>query len=372
MIARYADVLRSFNPGFSAVRSRDMAEHVLLLSSYYSLDARLLVAIVGAESSWNPGAVSPVGAQGLGQLMPGTADGLGVLSFEAYENLDGTARYLRRLIRKYSGLEQEARYSLALAGYNAGPAAVTRYGGIPPYSETRQYVVRVMGLWHKLTSTLPPAGGGHLLLPGAQLAKTYLHEPAAPPAGSVADFIRIDGLSTKNIYKVAAAPLVDPPLPARNRAGAASEPVYGYAAAPLPILAVAVAPLAHESIPVRERPAAAHREPSVVAHHNPAVAARGLGVEEPSRIVSIGLSMPQTVSDNQQIPVTLHVRGTGRIRLIAKIGPTIVDQRSVASTTKQIFLKRLPPSSRSRLVTVRATAPGASSHEALVVTLPPG
>lgn len=360
MISRYADVLRSFNPGFSAARSRDMAEHVLLLSSYYSLDARLLVAIVGAESSWNPLAVSPVGAQGLGQLMPGTADGLGVLSFEAYENLDGTARYLRRLIRKYSGLRQETRYSLALAGYNAGPAAVARYGGIPPYSETREYVVRVMGLWHKLTATLPPAGG-NLVLPGSEIVKRMV----SAPRGSVADFIRLDGLSIKNIYKVAVAHVAEPPAGRRT-----VEPVL--AAAPFVILAVAVAPPAGESLAIRERAVLPRREPSVVAHHSRTVAARGLGVEQPARIVSIGLLVPQVVRGNEQIPVTLHVRGTGRIKLIAKIGPTVVDQRSIASTTKQIFLRRLPPSGRSRVVTVRAMAAGASSREAMVVSLPPG
>src|ERR1700689_5344168 len=76
-IVRYAGVLRSFNPQLSLAQSKDIATHVLLLSSYYSLDPRLLVAIVGVESSWRSRAVSSAGAQGLGQLMPATAGVLG-------------------------------------------------------------------------------------------------------------------------------------------------------------------------------------------------------------------------------------------------------------------------------------------------------
>jgi soluble lytic murein transglycosylase-like protein len=91
-VARYATVLRSFNPGFSARASLDMATRVLLLSRYYSLDPRLLVAIVGVESGWHTRATSPAGAQGLGQLMPATANGLAVQSLDPYVNLDGTAR----------------------------------------------------------------------------------------------------------------------------------------------------------------------------------------------------------------------------------------------------------------------------------------
>jgi hypothetical protein len=151
----YGVVLRSFNATLTPIVATDMAQHVLLLASYYSLDPRLLVAIVGVESGWHVHAVSSSGAQGLGQLMPSTADGLSVQALEKYENLDGTARYIRRLLNTYATLPTERRYSLALAGYNAGPDAVRRYGGVPPYAETQAYVQQVLGLWHRLRAKLP-------------------------------------------------------------------------------------------------------------------------------------------------------------------------------------------------------------------------
>ncbi len=152
---QYGVVLRAFNANLSPPVATDMAQHVLLLASYYSLDPRLLVAIVGVESGWHARAISPAGAQGLGQLMPATADGLSVQALEKYENLDGTARYIRRLLNEYAKLPLERRYSLAVAGYNAGPDAVRRYGGVPPYAETQAYVQHVLGLWHQLRLQLP-------------------------------------------------------------------------------------------------------------------------------------------------------------------------------------------------------------------------
>jgi len=201
--ARYGAVLRSFNPGLSAAQSADMATHVLLMSSYYGLDARLLVAIVGVESSWHVAAVSPAGAQGLGQLMPSTASGLGVLSSDAYENLDGTARYLRRMMQQAPGPDSDERYRLALASYNAGPQAVAHFGGIPPFAETQAYVTKVMSLWHSLRTQLPAAGDSaaliarsarnapHLAVARAKHARHTMPAPAEP-LGSVAEFTELD------------------------------------------------------------------------------------------------------------------------------------------------------------------------------------
>jgi soluble lytic murein transglycosylase len=99
----------------------------------------LVKAVIAAESHFNSKAVSPKGAQGLMQLMPATARDLGVQDpMEARDNVRGGARYLRRLLDRYGDL------SRTLAAYNAGPTAVDRYGGIPPYPETRQYVDRVL------------------------------------------------------------------------------------------------------------------------------------------------------------------------------------------------------------------------------------
>ncbi len=107
------------------------------------LDPSLLDALVSAESSYNPLARSSAGAMGLTQLMPGTAKSLGVTNpFDPYQNLTGGANYLSQMIKKYNG-----DIGLALAAYNAGPNAVDRHGGIPPYSETRNYVQKILATY---------------------------------------------------------------------------------------------------------------------------------------------------------------------------------------------------------------------------------
>jgi len=98
----------------------------------------LFTAMINRESNFNPAAVSPAGAGGLGQLMPTTARQLGVCDvFSALDNLQGAALYLALMLDQFGSPE------LALAAYNAGPGAVRRYGGIPPYPETRQYVADI-------------------------------------------------------------------------------------------------------------------------------------------------------------------------------------------------------------------------------------
>lgn len=109
------------------------------IASKHGLNEKLLLALVISESGGNPYAVSRKGAMGLTQLMPGTARALGVSNpFDPKENLDGGARYLKTMIQRFGSIE------LALAAYNAGPGAVIRYGGIPPYRETQRYVRAVL------------------------------------------------------------------------------------------------------------------------------------------------------------------------------------------------------------------------------------
>lgn len=111
----------------------------------HGVDPALLAAVAEAESGYDPRAVSSAGARGLMQLMPSTAAGLGVDPLDPAQAVDGSARLLSGLLKRFGG-----RVDLALAGYNAGPGAVQRYGGVPPYAETRSYVNRVTSYWEAL------------------------------------------------------------------------------------------------------------------------------------------------------------------------------------------------------------------------------
>jgi soluble lytic murein transglycosylase-like protein len=111
----------------------------------YDLDANLIRAVMQTESAFHPYAVSRAGAEGLMQLMPALADEMGVSdSFDPRENIMGGARYLKRLLDYHNG-----DLDLALASYNAGPGNVERYGGIPPFRETRKYVKTIKALYAK-------------------------------------------------------------------------------------------------------------------------------------------------------------------------------------------------------------------------------
>jgi soluble lytic murein transglycosylase-like protein len=149
-IAAYAAVLRQYNPELPDWQSKDLARHLLISANKEKLDANMLAAIVTVESSWHTSAVSYAGAIGLGQLMPGTAARLGVNPHDPAQNLQGAAKYLRGLLERFGA--KRNRYALVFAAYNAGPKAVSDYGGIPPYSETQHYVVKVLRAWSALRS----------------------------------------------------------------------------------------------------------------------------------------------------------------------------------------------------------------------------
>ncbi len=124
----------------------------------YAVPRSLVRAVARAESALNPAAVSPKGAQGVMQLMPGTAKELGVRdAFDAAENIDAGVRLLRQLLEKYDG-----RVAEALAAYNAGPGAVARYKGVPPYRETRGYIRKIVKDFEKAEKK----GGGETATSG--------------------------------------------------------------------------------------------------------------------------------------------------------------------------------------------------------------
>jgi soluble lytic murein transglycosylase-like protein len=102
-------------------------------------------SVMHAESNFVTSAVSPKGAIGLMQLMPGTAERLGVDPHDPQQNAEGGARYLRELLERYQ--DKPDQVLLALAAYNAGPGAVEKYHGVPPYRETREYILRVLKAW---------------------------------------------------------------------------------------------------------------------------------------------------------------------------------------------------------------------------------
>ena len=112
-------------------------------SKRHMVSEALLAAVLRVESNFNPDAVSPKGAQGAMQIMPATGRGLGLKDvFDPEANLDAGARYLAMLLQEFS------RTDLALAAYNAGPEAVRRHGGIPPYEETQNYVAKVLAFYN--------------------------------------------------------------------------------------------------------------------------------------------------------------------------------------------------------------------------------
>jgi hypothetical protein len=139
---------------------QEIDDAIVQAASRHNVDANLVRSVVKVESNYNPNAVSPKGAMGLMQLMPGTARSLNVTNpFDPAQNVDAGVRHLKRLLESYGG-----NVPLSLAAYNAGSAAVARSAGVPRFAETRNYVRRITNLYY---------GGA----PGSLIIGNPVHDP---------------------------------------------------------------------------------------------------------------------------------------------------------------------------------------------------
>lgn len=147
----YARTVLYYNPYLTEQQVDTIVRSILQHSGRYGVDPRMVVAVIACESTFNVRARSHAGAQGLGQLMPGTAYTLGVTNaYEPSQNIEGTVLYLKQQMNRWRHLPFQKRMEFTLAAYNAGPGAVQKYGGIPPYAETQNYVRKVIYVWRQL------------------------------------------------------------------------------------------------------------------------------------------------------------------------------------------------------------------------------
>lgn len=193
----------------------------------HGLPPLILTALIMRESAFCPTARSSAGAIGYGQLMPGTARGLGVNPYDPVQNIWGAAKYLRQQWDTFKD------WRLALAAYNAGPGAVIKYGGVPPYPETQEYVQKVLGTYAQLTNVRRAS------TPVTAQAPAGASRPATPalpaaPAQRTAAVAQVASPAVRQAQVVASVSVPSPADPAPTtmaviRPGATSSPTVGAA-----------------------------------------------------------------------------------------------------------------------------------------------
>jgi soluble lytic murein transglycosylase-like protein len=179
---QYASLIRTINPHLQVHQSIAYAHSLMTDAQRANLDPRLVVALVTVESHWHPNAISHSGARGLGQLMPGTAATLGVDAWNPAQNIRGATTYLRAMMNHYAK-NGDHTLPYAIGAYNAGPNAVDRYHGIPPYHETQNYVRKVLAMWKtikvRLSDVLASGPPASTVAAGNDDAKFWLADATA-------------------------------------------------------------------------------------------------------------------------------------------------------------------------------------------------
>jgi soluble lytic murein transglycosylase-like protein len=138
------------NPRLSGFDALILADRTVDAAREKGLDPGFLAATLLQESAYDPGVVSWAGAVGIGQFMIGTADGYGINPFQPGPSIDATAELLAGYVARYRTWPGADPYALASAAYNAGPGAVAKYGGVPPYAETVAYIADIRERWSRI------------------------------------------------------------------------------------------------------------------------------------------------------------------------------------------------------------------------------
>lgn len=149
LAATVRNILRT-NPRLDPIDALALAEATFVAARRHHIAAGFLAATLLQESAYDPAAISSAGAVGIGQFTVGTADIFGIDPWQPVGAIDGTARVLAGYLADYRRAGAPDPYAWALAAYNAGPLAVARYGGVPPYPETRQYISDIYERWSRI------------------------------------------------------------------------------------------------------------------------------------------------------------------------------------------------------------------------------